>query len=655
MMKKIVLTSVFLVLLAAVLLITLSCREKPVTKKEAAGTEHYTPFLRKGNPIGCLHFDEPSFQNAVSSAVLYREDTEGLKGGIVPHHLLASNMIASFWKTTSLQSYDLIVIIGPDHEKRGKTDISTASAGFSTLYGDVDADKGLVDALIQDNVVGEDTFVMEKDHAVSSHMPFIRYYMPGTPVLPLLVKGNCDTGKISLLSSKITEYTKDRKVLFVASMDFSHYLPLEEANRMDTITENTLVDFDFERIPSLTNDHLDSRPSALFLLHTMSNLGARSPEKWEHSNSDIISNTITGYTTSYFTFGFFQNAERVNEPPGEKLRIMAVGDIMLGRGVASGLTAIQTGYRYPFLETVDLLNRGDIVFGNLEHPITNREKSLDANGKIILRAGPEIMTGLELAGFNLLSLANNHIMDYYGDGLTDTLSLLEKYNIGFAGAGKNLEEARKPAIVKKNGLKAGLLAYTDMAGTEYGGNPPIRFAADSGTPGVAPINPRIMEEDIKKAREQVDLLLVSLHWGIEDSYAITDEQMQFAHWLIDRGADMVLGHHPHRFQGIELYQGKPIVYSLGNFIFDQAHPESRESFILEITYTGTVLESMKAIPVRIENKTQVVPQKKTDAQEMMERLIGLSADLGTSCGIAEGCVVFQVSVEESLSAESTDP
>lgn len=591
--------------------------------------------------LSCLYFDESSFINAVSSAVVYDDNISGLKGGIVPHHLLAGAMIASFWKTVSRQDYDLIVIIGPDHNRKGRTAITTVSSGFATIYGDVWAEEGLVNALIGENLLSEDAAVMEADHALSSHMPFISYYMPGTPILPLLVKGNCGAEKIKALSDSILSLTEGRNVLFVASMDFSHYLPLEEANRMDEYTEKALADFDCDRIMGMTNDHLDSRPSAVFLLNTMIRQTSKTMVKWDHSNSDIISNSDTGYTTSYFLFGFFEESEKTQPMSQGTVNIMAVGDIMLGRGVADSLKACGLDFIYPFQEVRSILDRGDIVFGNLEHPITERKESLDPAFKYILKCEKNAVSGLTFAGFNVLSLANNHIMDYYEGGLTDTLEILDSNGIARTGAGRNPDEARNPAVVEINGVKVGFLAYSDFAEAVYKGNPSIKFGAEAGKGGVAPLKPEYIREDIEKIRKDVDILAVSLHWGIEDSYEITDRQTEIAHRICDFGADIILGHHPHRFQGIEIYHGKPIVYSLGNFIFDQV-PENQESFILSLTYEGSTLVGLEASPVRTTAQNQVVPLDSREAEEMVARQLQLSQALGTQCRFTEPALVYQV-------------
>lgn len=603
------------------------------------GTEYRIERNQSDTPLAsCLYFDEASFLNAVSSAVTYETNISGMKGGIVPHHLLAGTMIASFWKTVSLEEYDLIVLIGPDHFRKGRTAVTTITSGFSTIYGDVYSYPKLANALIHQNLASEALDVMQTDHAISSHIPFISYYLPDTPVLPLLVRGNCSAGQIRALAEKLLDATKDIRVLYVASMDFSHYLPLEVANLKDEYTEKVLAEFDEEKVSEMTNDHLDSRPSALFMMNTMKALSAKQLKKWDHSNSDIISKTETGYTTSYFVFGFFPQPQQESENP-VTTSIIATGDIMLGRGVEKALKAQKAGFSYSFLKVKEIFANGDIVFGNLEHPLTRREKSLNGNAKIVLKADPDVISGLTFAGFNLLSLANNHVMDYYGEGLMDTIEALDAAGILYAGAGKNLQEARKPAILEKNGVKVGFLAYSEMAYMVYEGNPPLKFAAEAGQAGVAPLTPRFIEEDIRALRPKADLIVISLHWGTEDSYEITEQQIQLAHKLCDQGADIILGHHPHRFQGIEIYNGKPIVYSLGNFIFDQVE-QNQESFVLQLDYEGTELAEMKAIPVKTVNHCQIVLQDGQEAEEMLQRQKRLSEELGTSCTIENTTLIY---------------
>ncbi|MGI6669517.1 MAG: CapA family protein [Acetivibrionales bacterium] len=359
-------------------------------------------------------------------------------------------------------------------------------------------------------------------------------------------------------------------------------------------------------------------------------------------NGDNAENTVQNTQAANTTPQTVDSPPAFNEEPSEpEVRFMAIGDIMLGRGVGARLRKAG-GYHKAFEKVSFYLNMGDVVFANLETPLTASSHGLDKNRKIVLKAEPESVVALTSAGINLVSLANNHIMDYYEKGLMDTIELLDLNNIAYAGAGEDIDEARNPAIIEKNGLKIGLLAYTDMAELVFAGNPYLSFAAGNEKSGVAPRKYEIVMEDVSKAREQVDLLAVSLHWGIEESFKIAPEQVEFARNLIDNGVDLILGHHPHQFQGIEMYKGKPIIYSMGNILFDQNDPENMESFIVDMRYEGNELKEFTAIPVRILEKSYVEIQEGEDAVNILERQAELCRKLGTNPAIDNGKLVIEV-------------
>ncbi|MCX7745520.1 MAG: CapA family protein [Clostridia bacterium] len=342
------------------------------------------------------------------------------------------------------------------------------------------------------------------------------------------------------------------------------------------------------------------------------------------------------------------NATPSSEPQIDRkntLRITAVGDILLGRGVGGRLQKDKKGYIYPFEKVVHYLKEGDIVFGNLEEPITSSQHGLlgiREGGKYVLKNEVEAFNGIKYAGFNLLNLANNHILDYYDIGLNDTIRILDQNQIAHSGAGKDLEEARKLAIIEKKGVKVGMLSYTDMSEVLYKGNPPIRFRAEKDRYGVAPRNYDYIREDIEKAKGQVDLLIISLHWGKEESFDVLPEQVEMSHKLLDQGADIILGHHPHQFQGIEIYKGKPIIYSLGNFIFDQNDPENQEAFILQMDFEKKRLTNFYAIPIKTVNKTQVVVPEGAASDNLLKREAELCLKLNTPCEIKENKLIFKI-------------
>jgi poly-gamma-glutamate synthesis protein (capsule biosynthesis protein) len=323
-----------------------------------------------------------------------------------------------------------------------------------------------------------------------------------------------------------------------------------------------------------------------------------------------------------------------------ELRLMAVGDIMLGRGV--GMRLKKAGdYGLAFRKVSDYLKQGDVTFANLESPITASTHSLDKKRKIVLKGDPGSVEALTGAGIDVVSLANNHMMDYYEKGLFDTIDILDKFNILHTGSGRNMDDARKPAIIESNGIKIGFLAYSDMAELVFAGDPYLKYSAEKDKSGVLPRKYETIKEDVDKLRGQVDILAVSLHWGVEESFTIPPEQVEFAHRLIDDGVDVILGHHPHQFQGIEMYKGKPIIYSMGNFLFDQNDTENMESFIMDLRYKGNRLEACTAVPVRILDKSYVEIQTGAAASNILDRETKLCGKLGTVPETVNDTLVFK--------------
>jgi hypothetical protein len=332
--------------------------------------------------------------------------------------------------------------------------------------------------------------------------------------------------------------------------------------------------------------------------------------------------------------------EQENKPV--ELTIVAVGDVVLGRGVGIRLEQQGRSFEYPFEKVRDLLIQGDIVFFNLETPLTDSTHSLDPKGKYILKTPTKYIESIKYAGFNMANLANNHMMDFYEKGLEDTMALLDEAGIVYSGAGMNLEEARKPALIEVKGLKVAMLGYTDMAELVFAGDPYFEFAAKENKPGVVPRKMEYILEDVGKIRDSVDLVIVSLHWGVEETFIVTDEMVEFAHTLIDNGVDIILGHHPHQFQGMEIYNGKPIIYSMGNFIMDQNDPENQESCFLLLAYRATPFLGVNGVAVPPEANTPGVLPGGEEPRNILEREKRLCEELGTTFDIVGDNLVYRV-------------
>ncbi len=233
----------------------------------------------------------------------------------------------------------------------------------------------------------------------------------------------------------------------------------------------------------------------------------------------------------------------------------------------------------------------DISMVNLENPLT-------AGGSPVpkmfnFRARPDYVDILTYGGVDIVTIANNHIYDYGQEGLFDTLEKLSDKNIKFIGAGRNINEARHPVIFYIKGLR---IAYFAYYGTHKHSD---SYPAKIDSAGTALRQLPIIKEDIEKYRNDVDYIIVNFHWGIEKAEYPEENQVSFAHSVIDYGADIIVGHHPHVLQGIEIYKGKIIAYSLGNFIFGGNSRVTYDTAVLKIVINGLNDVKPSVIPIEV--------------------------------------------------------
>mgnify|MGYP000988646238 CR=1 FL=1 len=311
-----------------------------------------------------------------------------------------------------------------------------------------------------------------------------------------------------------------------------------------------------------------------------------------------------------------------------QMKIAAVGDIMIGRGV--GMKLKKEGYTKPFDSIKPYLD-ADLAIGNLECVLSDRGKETEGKG-ICLRARPEAVRTLTYLGFDALSLANNHTMDYGGDALKDTMDVLRENGISYMGAGDDIGQARTAYTKDVNGIKTTVLSYDQFYNIRWTKNGRSAGALEDRC-GTAPLDMDMVKEDIAKAKETADVVIVMPHWGTEDSTVVTKDQIGMAHDMIDAGADAVIGSHPHILQGMEVYKGRLIAYSMGNFVFDQNDRENQESIVLNLKFTGCGLDEAVITPLVIVDKVSPVPAAGDRAKEILGRLKDLSQELGADVSV----------------------
>ena len=288
------------------------------------------------------------------------------------------------------------------------------------------------------------------------------------------------------------------------------------------------------------------------------------------------------------------------------------GDVMLSRVVGQKMVKYQD-YSWPFKNVASIFKDADIAVVNLESPFTYGGDHLVLTGSFAFNADPKAISGLKGAGIDLITLANNHFGDKGQKGMLDTFDLLAKNKIEYVGAGKNFTEARQGKIIEANGFKFGFLGY---------GYPDTIDVATDGAAGIANMNIEQAKKNVSEFKKKVDILIIEMHAGTEYVASPNKQQKDFARAVIDVGADLVIGHHPHWVQIIEIYQGKPILYSLGNLVFDQMWSrETQQGALAKIYFQDKNLEKIEIIPIHIYDygQPQIVSDK-SEIQEILKRM-----------------------------------
>ena len=273
--------------------------------------------------------------------------------------------------------------------------------------------------------------------------------------------------------------------------------------------------------------------------------------------------------------GWVKDKEGIAEVKEPDFVTMAfLGDLMLDRGVKNSVLKNFNGDYSALFDKLEILKKSDVVFANLEG--TASDKGKDIGNLYSFQMDPSVIPALKGAGINILSVANNHIGDWGREAYMDTLSRLKENEILYTGGGFSIEEAEKPVVIERHGVKIGFLAFSDQG--------PNSMSAGREVAGVLLANNPRFDEIIKNAKAQVDHLVVTFHFGDEYQPTHNERQEYLAYKAIDNGAKLVVGTHPHVIEDTEVYKQGYIAYSLGNFIFDQAFsPETMEGMLLHVT------------------------------------------------------------------------
>lgn len=303
------------------------------------------------------------------------------------------------------------------------------------------------------------------------------------------------------------------------------------------------------------------------------------------------------------------------------LKFCAVGDLSLADSVEAKL--IEHGADFTFSRIKNTLSGHDVVFANLENVFTDTSEGRQSQAHL-LKSRPSSIKAIHNANFNVVAMANNHVLDYGKQAIVDTKKSLDAYNIKYTGAGTDLASAREPAIIEAQGIRLGFLAYA-MKGIH---------SAGQEQPGAAVIDREQIAEDIAKLKPEVDHVIISLHYGLEFIDYPSPEFRETCLLIADLGASLLIGHHPHVINGLEKRAGSLIAYSLGNFIFDNRimdykTEKTSRGLVLNCTFDKKRLVDFEIVPTLINNDYQPEPATGPLKETMLKKIEEISDVLAT--------------------------
>lgn len=452
---------------------------------------------------------------------------------ILPHHLVGEPVIKKVLQVALEESPDIIILVSVDHFSRGKyyfnipqnisTTLAFASELSETVINDFPEYAGYEKNLTQ-------------EHGLTVPLGFIEKYKTDAKILPIAISQIVKEKELDELVSSLSRYSKN--AIVIASVDFSHFLPASGARLHDAKSLAVLNNLEWSEFQKLEVDswqslYLASRFADLYDANKFTLLSRTDSSEILNTHSD---SEVTSYVGAYFTLG--------PKYDSQDTALLAFGDIMLGRNVENKIK--KYGGDYVFEKIRQLLWGNDMVLANLEGPM-QKNHIQTASGSTRFSFNPSYGKILRKNFFTALTLANNHTVDFGNDSYLETRDILKTFNIQSFGHPKKVSEEStlEFSIRGKNYVFIGLNSV------------------------LAPLNEEAALELIRQKEAEEKITVVTLHWGDEYAPQSNEWQKTFAKKMIDSGADIILGHHPHVVQEVDLYKDRLIFYSLGNFIFDQ--------------------------------------------------------------------------------------
>lgn len=571
---------------------------------------HKTVPVRENSALRFLYtFASPSLYDSANETAQVIDRT-GAQSGIVAHHLLVGDKIAQTFAALGTGREKTVIILSPNHFDAGRSTLQTTDGTWETPYGDVEVDTEVLQQLMgSGRVMGfldeangveqlsyePDTF--EQEHGVSAIVPFVKRWFPRAKIVPIVIHD--DVAGEDLVDLAYTIQEAAPRSIVIASIDMSHNLP-----------EHVRVPHDEETLAAIErgdcgdvncNLEIDANGvlETLFLVNQL-----RGTQEWHlmHHGSSLAMGATTDWreNTSHI-LGYFERGEPVDEP---FVSIQFVGDVMLDRGVRSRIEA--QGVDYPWRDVERFLQGAQLRVANLEGSIDEGKSIATEEPPFRFSFDPESVEAIK-PFFDVVSLANNHSRDRDIPGEIRTKDWLDKLGLAWFGGYATAEPVYRSGRVS-------IVGYHQF-GFQY--------------PDLTPI--------IEREAYDGQFVIVYPHWGEEYIASPQDGQRELATQMVEAGADLIIGSHPHVVQGIESIDGVPVIYSLGNFVFDQIQPGTDVGMsVTVLLYEDGGMIYLSPVETR---DGQPTPFSDEEAQTVFENVARLSSvDLAPH--ILEGIILF---------------
>ncbi|MFA6132342.1 MAG: AmmeMemoRadiSam system protein B [Patescibacteria group bacterium] len=504
---------------------------------------------------------------------------------VSPHHLLAIDGITDLFSVVGSLDVKTVVVISPNHFSTGHSPAQISLGSWPTPYGDLETDQNAVEKLLADvSVLKNEEKTFEKEHGVTALTPFIKEYFPNAKIVALAIHDKLSAEEAKVLTEAIANDLPSAFV--IGSADMSHYLPHYAAIFHDEITERTIargcqdelcqvdLEVDSNNVISMLMQINRARGTEIFSLtgHTDA-LTLTGSDNWEENTSHLL---------GYFTKG---------EPADDDfISLHFVGDIMLDRGTRKQIDAADD-VGYPWAKMDRFLDGTDFVVGNLEGTVNEQPSTYTYDPPFRFVFDPTYVEEAKKY-LDAVSLANNHASDVGSAGELETHTWLEKIGLPWLGSYLNSTMRYDTTI----------------------GDWPISFI---GYHAFQP-NEKALLAEIAAAKADGNFVIVMPHWGTEYVTSPDSSEKRLAKLIVEAGADLVIGGHPHVPQGGEVIGDTPVWYSLGNFVFDQSIPETWTGLTAGVIISDSQIE-IHLLPVFTKN-SQPTPMSDTAAQKVLAAL-----------------------------------